>query len=148
MLITYGRNKLLLDAEVSERAGVILELKDGEKALIIARERDGDILERQKEAQRKGQEKTETGWHILGYVSLLLWKRNLDFQIISGQRPSITGVDGTEKTTLMKLILAETDPEENVDILISAINEYVGTLIVISHDPVSCNKFRWRMQLC
>jgi len=39
-----------------------------------------------------------------------LWKNNLDFQIISGERIAIKGDNGSGKTTLIKMILGETKP--------------------------------------
>ena len=39
-----------------------------------------------------------------------LWKNNLDFQIISGERIAIKGGNGSGKTTLIKLILGEINP--------------------------------------
>lgn len=39
-----------------------------------------------------------------------LWKRNLNFQIISGARIALKGKNGSGKTTLIKIILAELAP--------------------------------------
>ncbi|WP_333851688.1 ribosomal protection-like ABC-F family protein [Epilithonimonas sp.] len=39
-----------------------------------------------------------------------LWKNNLDFQILNGERIAIKGDNGSGKTTLIKLILGETQP--------------------------------------
>jgi len=39
-----------------------------------------------------------------------LWKNNLDFQIISGERIAIKGNNGSGKTTLIKMILGEIKP--------------------------------------
>ena len=39
-----------------------------------------------------------------------LWKDNLDFQILSGERIAIKGDNGSGKTTLIKMILGEINP--------------------------------------
>ncbi|MDR7371428.1 ribosomal protection-like ABC-F family protein [Flavobacterium aquidurense] len=40
-----------------------------------------------------------------------IWKNNLNFQILSGQRIAVKGNNGSGKTTLIKLILKEIKPE-------------------------------------
>jgi ATPase subunit of ABC transporter with duplicated ATPase domains len=45
-----------------------------------------------------------------GYDDQLLWKKNLSFQIISGERIAIKGNNGSGKTTLIKMILGELQP--------------------------------------
>lgn len=46
-----------------------------------------------------------------GYDDKLLWKGNLDFTIISGERIAIKGTNGSGKTTLIKLILGDLKPQ-------------------------------------
>ena len=46
-----------------------------------------------------------------GYNSENLWKENLNFQIISGDRIAIRGNNGSGKTTLLKLILGILEPK-------------------------------------
>lgn len=45
------------------------------------------------------------------YNGELIWKNNLNFQILSGQRIAIKGNNGSGKTTLIKLILEEIKPQ-------------------------------------
>jgi ATPase subunit of ABC transporter with duplicated ATPase domains len=46
------------------------------------------------------------------YSRKLLWKRNLDFQLKSGERIALKGRNGSGKTTLIKLILGNIEPKE------------------------------------
>ncbi len=82
----------------------------------------------------------------------LRWEQGVHFQVRSGERLAVKGVNGSGKTTLIKLLLcsltignrapdiiAWDEPTNNLDIrnmeiLTAAINEYNGTLIVVSHD--------------
>jgi ATPase subunit of ABC transporter with duplicated ATPase domains len=45
------------------------------------------------------------------YNSQVLWKNNLNFQIISGERIALKGTNGSGKTTLIKLILGDIEPQ-------------------------------------
>jgi ATPase subunit of ABC transporter with duplicated ATPase domains len=45
------------------------------------------------------------------YNEKSLWNKNLDFQIISGERIAIKGKNGSGKTTLLKLILGNLQPD-------------------------------------
>lgn len=45
------------------------------------------------------------------YYTEPLWKQNLDFQVISGERIALKGANGSGKTTLIKLILGEIEPQ-------------------------------------
>ena len=44
------------------------------------------------------------------YNSQFLWKENLSFQIVSGERIALKGRNGSGKTTLIKLLLGHVDP--------------------------------------
>lgn len=44
------------------------------------------------------------------YDAALLWKEDLSFQILSGERIAIKGTNGSGKSTLIKLILGEREP--------------------------------------
>lgn len=44
-----------------------------------------------------------------GYNSQFLWKENLSFQILSGERIALKGPNGSGKTTLIKLLLGQID---------------------------------------
>lgn len=46
-----------------------------------------------------------------GYLSRLLWKHNLNFQINSGERIVLKGFNGSGKTTLIKIILGKLEPQ-------------------------------------
>lgn len=46
-----------------------------------------------------------------GYSSKLLWTKNLNLQIISGERIVLKGLNGSGKTTLIKLILGNLEPK-------------------------------------
>jgi ATPase subunit of ABC transporter with duplicated ATPase domains len=45
-----------------------------------------------------------------GYANQLLWKQALNFQIRSGERVALNGVNGSGKTTVIKMILGELEP--------------------------------------
>lgn len=45
------------------------------------------------------------------YKEELLWKENLNIEIISGNRIALKGENGSGKTTLIKIILGELDPQ-------------------------------------
>ncbi len=45
------------------------------------------------------------------YKEQLLWKENLNIEIISGNRIALKGANGSGKTTLIKIILGELDPQ-------------------------------------
>ncbi|MBF4516185.1 ABC-F family ATP-binding cassette domain-containing protein [Flavobacterium sp. ANB] len=47
-----------------------------------------------------------------GYNDQLLWKENLDFQILSGERITLKGSNGSGKTTLIKIITGKLIPEQ------------------------------------
>lgn len=49
-----------------------------------------------------------------GYNSQWIWKTNVSFQLVSGERIAIKGNNGSGKTTLMKLILGELKPQKGV----------------------------------
>jgi len=44
------------------------------------------------------------------YNAKQLWKSNMDFQIVSGERIALKGTNGSGKTTLIKLILGDIEP--------------------------------------
>lgn len=46
-----------------------------------------------------------------GYDNKQLWKRDLTFQITSGERIALKGKNGSGKTTLIKLILGDIEPQ-------------------------------------
>ncbi|WP_295714630.1 ABC-F family ATP-binding cassette domain-containing protein [Mucilaginibacter sp.] len=45
-----------------------------------------------------------------GYANQLLWQQALNFQIRSGERIALNGVNGSGKTTVIKMILGELEP--------------------------------------
>ncbi len=45
------------------------------------------------------------------YESKFLWKNNLDFQIVSGERIALKGTNGSGKTTLIKILLDRLQPQ-------------------------------------
>ncbi|WP_215222593.1 ribosomal protection-like ABC-F family protein [Echinicola shivajiensis] len=45
------------------------------------------------------------------YEQNYLWKNNLSFQLLSGERVSLKGENGSGKTTLIKLLLGELEPD-------------------------------------
>ena len=47
-----------------------------------------------------------------GYEEELLWKKNLDFQILSGERIVFKGSNGSGKTTLIKIITGKLIPKQ------------------------------------
>jgi ATPase subunit of ABC transporter with duplicated ATPase domains len=44
------------------------------------------------------------------YDHKMLWKKNLDFQIVSGERIALKGLNGSGKTTLINIILGNLEP--------------------------------------
>lgn len=46
-----------------------------------------------------------------GYGSSLLWKHSLDFQITSGERIALKGLNGSGKTTVIRILLGEIEPQ-------------------------------------
>lgn len=52
---------------------------------------------------------TATGINY-GYTNALLWSENLTFQITSGERVALKGLNGSGKTSLIKLILGDLEP--------------------------------------
>jgi ATPase subunit of ABC transporter with duplicated ATPase domains len=45
-----------------------------------------------------------------GYGERLLWKQALDFEITSGERVALKGLNGSGKTTMIKIMLGEIEP--------------------------------------
>jgi len=45
-----------------------------------------------------------------GYTDQLLWKQVLNFEITSGERIALKGLNGSGKTSLIRIILGETEP--------------------------------------
>lgn len=45
-----------------------------------------------------------------GYANQLLWQQALNFQIRSGERIALNGINGSGKTTVIKIILGELEP--------------------------------------
>lgn len=48
------------------------------------------------------------------YDETRIWKENLSFQILSGERIALKGANGSGKTTLIKLLLGELEPDSGV----------------------------------